>query len=222
MTLITDTRLARTKICIDERCARRGTAQPWSAFYVARYNDDGTVGNVKPYCKVCANRRRREQKSKRGGRTPEQREAHKLYLRAYNTQKRQDPDYVEAERRRTADGRRRRGEAQGDYRPRPIVDTEGTRRLPIAPLRAWLQQQLAFIGSKALAAPVELAQVGMLTPLADLAQRLGVPEKRLYCWLHINDTFVTLDHVDQALCNWGDPLLLRELYPEIYEVEEAA
>jgi len=83
----------------------------------------------------------------------------------------------------------------------PVTDNP---RLPIGPFREWLLRQEAILGD-----------VGVL------ARRLEVSPKTLYGWTRRRDTsWVTLDSVDAAGVAYGQTLLLRELYPETYDLPE--
>lgn len=50
----------RMKLCPDPLCEHAGQPQPWGNFGVRSRWEDGTVRNVAAYCKVCHNRRNRE------------------------------------------------------------------------------------------------------------------------------------------------------------------
>lgn len=53
-------------------------------------------------------------------------------------------------------------------------------------------------------------------PRARLAAQLGFSERTLYRHLHQGDV-IDIDILDRAVCNWGSPALLRDLYPELYD-----
>lgn len=91
------------------------------------------------------------------------------------------------------------------------VEREGQQRLTIGPLRSWLRQQVQI--------------EGLRDPLCDghgvLAHKLGIHPRRLWGWLNDPDQKrVTLDAVDAAFCSFGDPSLLRDIYPELYPWDE--
>jgi hypothetical protein len=77
-----------------------------------------------------------------------------------------------------------------------------SRRLSLAPWRAWLLQALAQEDGQ-----------------ASLANRLDVDQRRLYTWLH-DGSYVCLDTVDRALCAYGSPGALRDIYPHLFEFDE--
>ena len=85
------------------------------------------------------------------------------------------------------------------------LDREGRRRLAIEPWRQWMLDQISDLDLR-----------GVEHPLAELAQQLGVHDRVVYAWLHERPT-VQLDAVDEALCQFGDPQALRDLYPELYD-----
>jgi hypothetical protein len=66
--------------------------------------------------------------------------------------------------------------------------------LPIGPWRGWVEDQLSRMSTN------------------DLAERLGVDQRVLFRW-RVENTQIRLDKVDAALCRFGDPNLLNELYP---------
>lgn len=84
------------------------------------------------------------------------------------------------------------------------VDAETELRLPVAPLRRWINEQF---------------QDGHT--MTTLAEKLGVPDRTVRAWLYERD-LARLDAVDAAFCRAGDPGLLRELWPEIFEFADAA
>ena len=67
--------------------------------------------------------------------------------------------------------------------------------MPIGPLREWLNKQL-----------------DQGTGIEELALWLGIVERKLFRWLHTNDS-VPLEDLDRALCHAGQPHLLVLLYP---------
>lgn len=71
--------------------------------------------------------------------------------------------------------------------------------LSIAPFRAWLTHELDRYRYDE-------------NPVGRFARRLGVAERRLWGWLHENHR-APLDVIDRALCTYGRPDLLNELYP---------
>ncbi len=79
------------------------------------------------------------------------------------------------------------------------LDREGSRRLPIAPFRGWL---LSFGLSD-----------------QELGKRLGFDSRRIYEWRVVSD-YVMLDSADKSFCRSGDPGLLKELYPFLYEFDQ--
>lgn len=84
------------------------------------------------------------------------------------------------------------------------IDRERKMRLPIGPWRAWLLNAEASIEAS--------------NHQATLAARLNISERRLWSWTRDQrQRSVDLDLVDQAVCAWGDPRILREVYPELYE-----
>ena len=89
--------------------------------------------------------------------------------------------------------RQRRREKRAAQR---AADRKLSGRLPIAPLREWLNDVLdhEFAGEEAA-----------------LAAWLGVHERRLYAWLH-EQHFVQLDVVDRALCHAGMPHKLAQFW----------
>jgi hypothetical protein len=83
------------------------------------------------------------------------------------------------------------------------VDREPKMRLPIEPFRRWL-------------AVVEMT-IDADDRMAVLAARLEISERRLWSWLRDQrQQTVDLDLIDRALCAWGDPRLLGDLYPALY------
>lgn len=78
----------------------------------------------------------------------------------------------------------------------------GNARLPIEPWREWLHARSAEYGDD-----------------ERLAADLGVWARRLFGWRYDNKT-VPLDSVDAALCHIGQPWMLRELYPELYQFDD--
>lgn len=84
------------------------------------------------------------------------------------------------------------------------VDREHGTLLPIGPFRDWLDRRLTM-GEY---------------DLGSLAAALGVSDRRLYAWMHVNQR-VHIDVVDRALLTEGS-VMLRDLYPELYRWEDAA
>jgi tagatose-1,6-bisphosphate aldolase non-catalytic subunit AgaZ/GatZ len=86
------------------------------------------------------------------------------------------------------------------------VVREGSRNLPIEPWRQWLHDREEQLGHE------------------QLVRELGIADRVIYRWLH-ESVSADLDTVDRVLCYRGTPWLLRDLYPELYdlpELEEAA
>lgn len=84
------------------------------------------------------------------------------------------------------------------------VDWEFNELLPIGPLRTWLRRQIALVG--------DLGEFARLMERDSNDQRMG---RRVYAWLH-ESKYVRLDALDRALCNYGQPGVLREIYPHLY------
>lgn len=84
-----------------------------------------------------------------------------------------------------------------------VQDSEGYRRLPIGPFRALL---------------VDLLMREHAGVEVELADRLGVPARLLWGWLRTN-TYVSLDAADRVLCVVGEPTMLAEFWPFLYEFD---
>ena len=89
---------------------------------------------------------------------------------------------------------------QCEARGRMRGDREGTRRLPVGPMVPWLLEQVERHGGKGVA-----------------AEALGVSERRIYEWTTGATKTIQLDSADRAFCHAGEPTLLRELYPFLYD-----
>ena len=76
-------------------------------------------------------------------------------------------------------------------------------RLPLEPFAAWLEELVGEVGT-AVAEDVT-----------------GLSQRRIYCFIQREQDGVTLDAVDRVLVREGS-IHLSELYPELYELEEAA
>ncbi len=98
----------------------------------------------------------------------------------------------------SARNKQNRAKAAARKRAEGLVDREGSRRLPIAPFRGWL---------------VSLGRTDK-----DLGAMLGVDPRRIYEWRVMAD-YVWLDSADRSFCRFGDPTLLKELYPFLYEFD---
>lgn len=90
------------------------------------------------------------------------------------------------------------------------MSTNGGRH-PIGPFRDWLRPQLAVLE---LTYPPRNA-------LSVLAKRLGTTGGQITKWLEEGE-LVQHDSVDLVLCHAGEPWLLREFWPHLYETEEMA
>jgi hypothetical protein len=66
--------------------------------------------------------------------------------------------------------------------------------LPLAPWRAWLEEQVRVLGPN------------------ELAHRLGIDQRVLFRW-RVEGQLVRLDMVDECLCRFGRPDLFNDLYP---------
>lgn len=91
------------------------------------------------------------------------------------------------------------------------VDREHVGRVSITPFRGWLWDRMLEI------------RVTYDDPSAVMAARLGVAERTLARWL--NDPTVrqvSVDMADRAFVRWGNPALLRDLYPELYAFPDTA
>jgi hypothetical protein len=84
------------------------------------------------------------------------------------------------------------------------VDAERPGLLPIAPFRQWLTDRQRH------------AAATSDDPNAYLSIKLGVGVDTLGRWLWSTQQHIGLDRVDRCLCRWGDPGLLRDLYPDLY------
>lgn len=79
------------------------------------------------------------------------------------------------------------------------VDREGTTRLDIAPWRGWLDERVQAEG------------------MSNLAARLGVTECQVKRWRCAN-AFADLDKIDAALCRARETAVLRQLYPDLWDL----
>lgn len=85
------------------------------------------------------------------------------------------------------------------------VDREPGGNLPMGPFRDWLLELL------------EQAALTRDDPVQFVTARLQITERTMSRWL--NDKGAVLVHHDSAdrcFCNWGEPALMRELYPHTY------
>jgi hypothetical protein len=93
------------------------------------------------------------------------------------------------------------------------VDHEIAGNLPIGPWREWVARQIDRAGGYNGGG------------LKIVAYEIGITERSIGRWLH-DAKYVRLDIVDKALCNCGTPWVLRELYPDLFDLpdldEEAA
>jgi hypothetical protein len=87
------------------------------------------------------------------------------------------------------------------------VDRERHIRLDGDPWRVWLWHQIDAFGG--------LNQGGM----NELSQRTNTPQRVIHRWLRESKR-VDLDVVDRALCAFGTPWVLRELWPELYAFDD--
>lgn len=79
-----------------------------------------------------------------------------------------------------------------------MTDGEGRRKLNVAPMLDWLDEQLAEHGS------------------VDAASRaLGVSARKIDGWAKRTDPLISLDLADRALCNADWPQRLYEFWPEL-------
>lgn len=105
-------------------------------------------------------------------------------------------------RKRLNAGNVSRGYRNRKNSPHAVV-REGSRRLPIEPWRNWLLERMDAEGKE------------------QLAFSLGVSDRIIWRWIHESE-HADLDAIDRALCHRWTPWVLRELYPEIYDFEDAA
>lgn len=79
----------------------------------------------------------------------------------------------------------------------------GAPLLPIAPFRTWLEEQIRVLG------------------VNEVSRRLGVDQRIVFRW-RTENRVIRLDKVDEALCRFGRPDVLNDLYPVPDELLEAA
>jgi hypothetical protein len=88
-----------------------------------------------------------------------------------------------------------------------VVDREPHLRLAGEPWRQWLWRQLESFGG--------IKNGGM----NELSWRCDVDPRAIHRWLRDSDR-VDLDSVDRALCAFGTPWVLRDLYPHLYQFDD--
>lgn len=177
--------------------------KPWAEFDAREKWPDGTMRAPASRCKQCRRAECRDRMRRKYQQDAEWRESKLARTREYREQLRQDPqawaEYVARARESQAAYRRRQGIGVSEVHTL-APDREVGGHIDIAPFRAWLLEQI---------------------PRCDddrgvLADRLGTSERVIYRWLHESRS-IQLDTLDAALCSWGDPFLLAELHPELYE-----
>lgn len=76
--------------------------------------------------------------------------------------------------------------------------------LDIGPFREWITRQVAIVGGR-----------------TQLAVMIGRTERQVWGWMcDPRSETVTLDNVDQTGVTYGEPMLLRQLYPHLYDLPE--
>lgn len=176
-------------------CAKCKARKPWSEFWAKAKWEDGTMRQPHARCKDCWRERTRKRARDRRQRDPDT-------VRAADRERyrrnRRDPDW--AARRRVITRRAKR--KQMDIPPERWrvleVDVERMTWLPIGPFREWLGAECDRRGT------VVVAEI------------LGVQERQVWRWLHESEQ-VDVDRADAAFVAVGEPYLLIELYPELYE-----
>jgi hypothetical protein len=96
------------------------------------------------------------------------------------------------------------------------VDREARTWLAIGPWRAWLSGMILGPHRSWQMADPPAEPI----PADFLAERLGVNPSRVWAWRHTAGR-VDIDTLDRALCHAREPWVLRELYPHLWDLDEA-
>lgn len=211
---------------LTKRCPVCELTLPWSAFYPRVRHPDGAVAGVRSKCKLCESTeaqerwqriaagdhsdmlaKRRVYHAQRMASDPEYAARVRETARENARLRYQhDEEYREQQkakaRARNRDPRSRAREREQRRRARQERKRETSRRLPSEPWRTWLRsQQWRF------------------ETTTEFATWLGVDESGLTRWLD-GTNGILLDTADAVLCRIGEPQLLMELWPELYDFNE--
>lgn len=197
---------ARRRVCADLECEHKGRPQPWSAFSPDCYEPDGvTVRGVQCYCRPCKARHNRRYRTA----WSQERKARALENQRNYRRDRRNSDPEWAARIREYDRiwrdakRAERGLKRGRIQSPSVVDA--ARRLDAAPFAEWLRKQR-----------------GKYESTLEMGQAIGYDASGIRKFLDGTYTRVTEDTVSSVAAYVDEPFLLAELYPELYEFEEAA
>lgn len=211
---------------ITKQCPACQRVLPWSAFYPRERHPDGAVAKVRSKCKMCESSIAQERWQQIAG------SDHRDLLaerRAYHAHRMAtDPEYAARVRQTARENARLRYKHDEEYRERMKAEArerskdprrlarerdlrrqarearnrETSCRLPAEPWRAWLR-----------------SHQGRFETSTEFAAWLGVDESSLRKWLD-GTNGVRLDAADAALCRAGEPHMLMELWPELYDFDE--
>lgn len=194
-------------------CSTCKAPKPWTDFYPRRKWPDGTVRLVQSSCKVCSRIALEEiRKAKRKAKEPRLLKLEREYQRAYYRRKRKDPEYRARRAKANAEWRRRHGVVDGPYERR-VSRLDRQQRdapapmLPIGPFSDWLEREIRLVGR-------DLPDDAGHGAATLIAIRGGVDPRRVHAWRRENKT-IPLDSFDSFACEYGEPSLLADLYPDL-------
>lgn len=230
----------RKKVCSNPDCPRGPGPQPWSHFRARSRWEDGSVRNVQSRCGVCMAAGDRSRRAARPL-TEAQRVADRALRREQYHARMADPDYRARRRAEQTDAYRERYRRDPEYARRNIESSrryqakiradpvryeemkakararrqarknERQRMLPTGPLRDWLEREIRSLSSAH--ANDQFSGASLLCTRGDVHPRT------LRRWRREQDV-VEMDSVDRFACRYGEPDLLRDLYPDLYEFDE--
>lgn len=208
----------RTKAC--PACGRE---KPWSAFYPRARTDAGYVLKVRSKCKLCESGVAQAKWEERAAVDHSEVNAER---RAYHAERMAtDPEYAERVRKVNRDNARLRYQTDEEHRERLKAERREAGRTPRARelerrRRAKARQERAAETNRRLDGAPWTAWLRHLEhrfeTTTDMADWLGVDESLLRRWLD-GRAGLKLDTADAVLVRIGEPGLLMDLWPELYE-----
>lgn len=175
-------------------CAGCAVTKPWSEFWAKAKWPDGSTRQPHARCKDCWREMSRERQRLRRLNDPEGVRA--LDRARYHRNKR-DREWLARRREIVRRAKRKQKNIPPERWRVTVVDDEPTILLPIGPFREWVSEQLE-------------------TGVALFCERASVTDRIVWRWFNESER-IELDSVDRVICALGEPQLLAELYPELYE-----